>query len=110
MAWITVQHFLSRESILPMPEMKLQEPRAPTDRALHVGKIVQGRNDGGQIKVMIDQIIENRSKGNALLVSTTQTKLILKGFDPAKYDASSPDDPAVIARLRQVAADLNVTL
>jgi len=32
----------------------------------------------GQIKVMIDQIIENRSKGNALLVSTTQTKLILK--------------------------------
>jgi hypothetical protein len=64
----------------------------------------------GQIKMMIDQIIEERSKGNALLVSTTQTKLILKGFDPVKYDASSPDDPAVIARLRQVAADLNVTL
>ena len=64
----------------------------------------------GQVKVMIDKIIDERSKGNALLVSTTQTKLILKGFDPAKYDASSPDDPQVIARLREVAADLNVTL
>jgi hypothetical protein len=64
----------------------------------------------GQVKVMIDKIIDERSKGNSLLASTTQTKLILKGFDPAKYDASSPDDPQVIARLRQVAADLNVTL
>jgi len=64
----------------------------------------------GQVKAMIDQIIEKRSKGNALLASTTQTKLILKGFDPARYDASSPDDPMILARLRQVAAELNVTL
>ena len=64
----------------------------------------------GQIKAMIDRIIEVRSQGTALLASTTQTKLILKGFDPSRYDANSPDDPAVLARLRQVAADLNVTL
>ena len=64
----------------------------------------------GQVKTMIDRIIQQRSQGNALLASTTQTKLILKGFDPARYDATSPDDPAVIERLRQVAAELSVTL
>jgi hypothetical protein len=64
----------------------------------------------GQVKVMIDRIIQERSKGNALLASTTQTKLILKGFDPARYDATSPDDPMILARLRQVAAELNITL
>jgi hypothetical protein len=64
----------------------------------------------GQVKTMIDRIIQQRSQGNALLASTTQTKLILKGFDPAKYDASSPDDPQVIARLREVAAELSITL
>ena len=63
----------------------------------------------GQIKSMMDHIIKERGKGSVILESTTHTKLILKGFDPGKYDASSPDDPAVIARLRQVAAELNVT-
>jgi hypothetical protein len=64
----------------------------------------------GQAKVMIDRIIEERSKGNALLASTTHTKLILKGIDPSRYDATTPDDPQVIARLRQLAAEFNVTL
>ena len=64
----------------------------------------------GQVKVMIDRIIQERSKGSQLLANTTQTKLILKGFDPAKYDASSPDDPAALARLREIAAEFNVSL
>jgi hypothetical protein len=64
----------------------------------------------GQIRVMIDQIVKQRSRGNSVLVTTTMTKLVLKGLDPALYDANSPDDPIVIARLREVAAELNVTL
>ncbi len=64
----------------------------------------------GQIKAMIDQIIQQRSKGNSVLASTTTTKLILQGIDPAKFTAASPDDPAVIAKLRQLASDLSVTL
>jgi hypothetical protein len=64
----------------------------------------------GQIRSMIDQIIEKRSNGNPVLASTTQTKLILKGIDPSKYDASSPDDPQIIARLRELAAELSITL
>ena len=64
----------------------------------------------GQVRAMIDQIVEQRSKGNSVLATTTLTKLILKGLDPARYDANSPDYPIVIARLREVAAELNVTL
>ena len=64
----------------------------------------------GQVKAMIDQIIERRSRGNAVLATTTRTKLILKGLDPDKYDASSADDPMLIARLRDLAAELNVSL
>ena len=64
----------------------------------------------GQIKAMIEQIIRERAHGSSLLASTTQTKLILKGFDPSRYKADSPDDQAVIDRLRQVAAELNVTI
>ena len=64
----------------------------------------------GQIRVMIDRIIAERSKGNPVLVTTTKTKLVLKGLDPAQYDANSPDDPMVIARLREVAAEFSITL
>jgi hypothetical protein len=64
----------------------------------------------GQVRALIDQIIEKRSNGNIILASTTQTKLILKGIDPNKYDANSPDDPQVIARLRELAAELSISL
>ena len=64
----------------------------------------------GQVRAMIDQIVEQWSKGNSVLATTTLTKLILKGLDPARFDANSPDDPIVIARVREAAAELNVTL
>jgi hypothetical protein len=64
----------------------------------------------GQIKVMIDRIISERSKGNSTLAITTRTKLILKGIEPDQYTSASPDDPMIIARLREVADELNVTL
>jgi hypothetical protein len=64
----------------------------------------------GQVKAMIDRIIEERSKGNPILATTTRTKLILKGLDPDDYNANSPDDPMLIARLRDLAAELNISL
>jgi hypothetical protein len=64
----------------------------------------------GQIKTMIDKIIDQRSKGNATLVNTTKTKLLLKGIDPGKFGPASPDDPAIVARLRVLANELSVTL
>lgn len=64
----------------------------------------------GQIKQMIDKIVRERSKGDEVLVITTKTKLLHKGIDANAFNAGSPDDPKIIATLRQVAADLKVTL
>lgn len=64
----------------------------------------------GTIKSMLDRIIEARAKGNPTIRYSTITKLNLKGVDPGKYTASSPDDPAVIARVRAIAAELGVSI
>jgi hypothetical protein len=64
----------------------------------------------GAVRKMLDTIVEQRSKGSELLAGTTRTKLILKGLNPDKFSASSPDDPALVARVREVAAELNVHL
>lgn len=64
----------------------------------------------GQVHVMIDRIIAERSRGNATLAMTTRTKLVLKGINPEKWSAASPDDPEMIAKVRQVAAELSVSL
>lgn len=64
----------------------------------------------GQIKRLIDTIIETRSKNNSLLVSTTRAKLILKGINPDAYTQLTPDDPEIIAKVMQIAKDFGITL
>ncbi len=64
----------------------------------------------GQIAKMINSIIEQRAKGNDTIATITKAKLILKGIDPGKFDASSPDDPEIITKLKNLALDLNVTI
>lgn len=60
----------------------------------------------GQIKRMLDSIVEQRAKGNPVLIQTTKTKLSLKGLSPDKFDTASPDDPALIEKVKAVAAEL----
>ena len=62
----------------------------------------------GQIRRMIDQIIEKKSHGNQAIAGAVKTKLILKGIKPDAYTASSPDDSAIIAKLRELAGELNL--
>ncbi len=64
----------------------------------------------GRISAMIDKICIERSKGNAVIYSTTKTKLLLKGVDPSQFDAYSADDPEVIVRLKAIAKDMGVVL
>lgn len=64
----------------------------------------------GQVHQLIEQIITQRSKGNPALAATTRTKLLLKGIDPAKFTAMSADDATIVARVRQIAVELNVAL
>ncbi len=60
----------------------------------------------GQIRLMLDRIIADLSKGDRVLASYVETKLILRGLDPSKYTAESPDDPAVLARIRAIFDEL----
>lgn len=62
----------------------------------------------GQIKHIIDDIIEERSKGNPAIKEMTIAKLILKGLNPNKFDENSPDDTVVIEKLLKIAKQLNV--
>jgi len=60
----------------------------------------------GKIKQIIDTIIAQRSKGNSMLIGVVKTKLMLKGIDPGKFTAQSPDDPAIIAKLEAINKEL----
>ena len=53
----------------------------------------------GQIKRLIDSIIEQRAQGNKVLEGVVKMKLILKGIDPKAYNDASHDDPVVIGKL-----------
>lgn len=64
----------------------------------------------GTIKLMIDTITATRSKGNPTIAVTTRTKFILKGVNPDRFNATSPDDPAVIAKVRAIGAEMGVTV
>jgi len=64
----------------------------------------------GEIKRMIDHIIEARSQGNQALVSSTRIKLVMKGIHPDRFDRSSPNDPVILAKLQQLAQDLGLTI
>ena len=60
----------------------------------------------GQIKKLIDSIIEQRAQGNKVLEGVVKMKLILKGIDPKMYSAQSEDDPAVIGKLLDLMHEL----
>ena len=62
----------------------------------------------GQIKHIIDNIIDERSKGNPAIKEMTIAKLILKGLNPNKFDENSPDDVVIIEKLLNIAKQLNV--
>jgi hypothetical protein len=64
----------------------------------------------GQVRRMIDTIIQERSKGNVTIATTTKTKMILKGLNPDAYNNGSEDDPKVVARVKEIAAELGVVL
>ena len=59
---------------------------------------------------MIDTIIEKRSRGNQTLALTTKAKFILKGLDPDRFNYTSPDDPAVLQKVRAIAAEMGVSV
>lgn len=64
----------------------------------------------GKIKKVINQIIEQRAGNNPILISTTRTKLQLKGIDIDKYSDSSPDDNGILEKLIEISKQLNTVI
>ena len=64
----------------------------------------------GEIKQMIDRIIEQRSQGNPALVSSTRIKLVMKGINPDKFDQDSANDPVILAKLETLVQELGLTI
>lgn len=57
---------------------------------------------------MIQKIVTEKSKGNAVIASSVKTKIILKGIAIDKYTPTSPDDIAVMQKLRQIGMEFGV--
>ena len=64
----------------------------------------------GRAKRQLDQIVGAVSKGDATLSITIKTKLILKGLDPERFTAATPDDPAILDKIKKVAAEFGVSV
>ncbi len=64
----------------------------------------------GQIKAMLAQLIHMRVGNNPLLEAPFKIKLIMKGVDPDLFDDRSPDDPAVIQRIKTIAKSMGQEL
>ncbi|MGA1864276.1 MAG: hypothetical protein ACMUHX_04370 [bacterium] len=60
----------------------------------------------GQIKHMINSIVQQRAQGNKAVEHMTMAKLILKGIDPNKYTEQTEDDPAILSQLENLSREL----
>lgn len=62
----------------------------------------------GQIHNMIQKIVTEKSKGNPVIANSVKTKIILKGIAIDKYTPTSPDDFAVMTKLREIGKEFGV--
>lgn len=62
----------------------------------------------GQIHNMIQEIITQKSKGNVIIANSIRTKMYLKGIAVEKYTATSPDDPAILQKVREIAREFGI--
>jgi len=64
----------------------------------------------GETKKLIDTVLKIRSAGNSTIEYTTKAKLILKGINVDSFTEMSEDDPEMIQKVKQAAAELGVNL
>lgn len=64
----------------------------------------------GQVHILIQKLVDARSKGNPTIANTTRTKLLLKGIKVDSWNASSPDDTTMLAKVRDAAKEMGVAI
>ncbi len=60
----------------------------------------------GQIKQNIDVIMEKFGNGDALVENLISTKLYLRGIRRELFSKDTPDDPAILTRLKEIEREL----
>ena len=64
----------------------------------------------GQVRALLNRIIEFRTRGNPFLVPFVRARIMLKGICPENYDETSEDDPVMISRVKMLAVDMGIDL
>jgi len=64
---------------------------------------VTGEVSRGQAKKILDAIIQKRSRGVGAIAKTIKIKLALKGINPDSLTPTTPDDPALLKKLINLA-------
>jgi hypothetical protein len=62
----------------------------------------------GKIRQIIDEILNKRAKGNEMLTTIIQSKMLLIGVNPNRYTLQSADDPLIIAELEKLTKQFNI--
>jgi hypothetical protein len=60
----------------------------------------------GQIRRILLEIIEKRSKGNPLIANSIRAKLFMKGINVDRFGQDTPDDPKVLEKVKKLAMDM----
>ena len=64
----------------------------------------------GQVRMILDCIITQRSGGDPSVAHALRTKLVLKGIDPDRYSYDAPDDPQILERVKDLAHAYGVAI
>ncbi len=64
----------------------------------------------GTVRKIIERIKDQRAGGNSVVALTVETRLVLQGFDPQRFDYDTPDDPGRLARIQEVANEMSVDI
>ena len=64
----------------------------------------------GEISFLLNQILTIRAGGDPFTEKLTRTKLLVKGINVDLYDASSPDDPLTLKKVKHAARDFGIVL
>lgn len=62
----------------------------------------------GRIKTILDRILQQHSAEGPGRVKALRTKLLLRGIDPEAFSARTPDDPAILRQVQEIAHRLGL--
>jgi DNA polymerase III sliding clamp (beta) subunit (PCNA family) len=64
----------------------------------------------GEVKRIIDEIVAQRAHGDEVLMTTTKTRIALKGINLDDYTATTNDSDQDIATIKKIAVDMGITI